>query len=215
MPNNHYMVLGLERGADLPQIKRAYRRAIKRYHPDRGGSATDPAKFMRAQEAYEVLSDLERRRAYDAELCREGIPVHLTDTRPAARIRGSVWRTLREPAFPLEALFEGLLNDFTIRRRGPSPLERDIFLEVVLTPEEARCGGTYPVAVPVWQTCPVCGGRGAFCPACRDRGGRRVRREFDLVMPPGVADGTSAAVALDPVGLPGLRIRIDVRVRAH
>ena len=90
MPNNHYMVLGLERGADLSQIKHAYRQAIKRYHPDKGGGATDPDKFMQAQEAYEVLSDLKRRRAYDAELRREGIPVHLTDTRPAAFKRRGV-----------------------------------------------------------------------------------------------------------------------------
>ena len=88
-------------------------------------------------------------------------------------------------------------------------------MEVVLTPEEARRGGEYPVAVPVWQPCPACSGRGLFCPGCRDRGALRARREFDLVMPPGVADGTSAALALADIGLRGVRLRIDVRVRAY
>ena len=216
MPSNHYMVLGLEREADLSQIKRAYREAIKRYHPDKGGGATDPDKFMQARQAYEVLSDAERRRAYDAELRREGIPARVTDMRQAAAQRRSrPWRGLRHAASPLDALFEGLVPGFRRRCFRPPSDIGDLYLEVVLTPEEARRGGTYPVTVPVPLPCPHCsrsGGGALFCPTCRGRGTVSGRREFNLVIPPNVDDGVSASVSLERVGLRGGRLVIDVRV---
>jgi molecular chaperone DnaJ len=215
MPGNYYLVLGLERGADLPQIKRAYRQAIKRYHPDRGGSGTDADKFMQAREAYEVLSDADRRRAYDASLYREGIPVHLTDARWEAMQRRRAWRAPHQHAAAhLEAFFEGLIPEYFGRHRRRSIMDRDRYMEVVLTPEEARRGGTFPVAVPVWQPCPGCSGGWAFCPTCRGRGTVRARREFNLVIPPNVGDGTSAAVSLEAIGLRGVRLVIEIRVRA-
>ena len=68
MPRDYYIVLGIKQGASLSEIKKAYRKAIKRYHPDKVGKSTDARKFRAAREAYEVLSDAERRRTYDAEM---------------------------------------------------------------------------------------------------------------------------------------------------
>jgi molecular chaperone DnaJ len=212
------MVLGVERGADLSKIKHAYRSAIKRYHPDRFGTGTDPDKFMAAQEAYEVLSDLERRRAYDAELRREGIPVHVTRVPRAAARRRREWRDLRETASSLDDFFEGLVPGFYGPRPRRTSMSKDLYMEVVLTPEEAHRGGIFPVAVPVLQACPDCrpgGGWLFFCPTCGGRGAVPERREFNLAIPPDVADGTSAAVALEEIGLTGARLHIDVRVRTH
>jgi len=59
-----YAVLGVARGADDAQIHAAYRDAVRRTHPDAGGSA---AAFEAVQEAYEVLRDPARRRAFDAK----------------------------------------------------------------------------------------------------------------------------------------------------
>src|SRR5918993_1339683 len=67
MPRDYYDVLGVERGADEAQVKKAFRRLARELHPD--VNAHDPeaeAKFKEAAEAYEVLSDAERRRMYDA-----------------------------------------------------------------------------------------------------------------------------------------------------
>ena len=219
MPSNYYMILGVEREADLAQIKRAYRDAIKRYHPDKGGSATDPDKFMQARQAYEVLSDAELRRAYDAELRREGIPHHVTDMRQAAaRRRSRPWRGLRDAATPLDAFFGDFLSGRHRRHLQPPSEVRDLYMEVVLTPQEARRGGTYPVSVPLVRPCPHCrrGAGGAlFCPTCRGRGTVSGRGTFNLVIPPNVDDGSSASVSLEPVGLRGVRLVIDIRVATH
>src|ERR687893_1130495 len=67
MPRDYYYVLGVERTADEAAIKKAFRRLARELHPD--VNAHDPeaeAKFKEAAEAYEVLSDGERRRMYDA-----------------------------------------------------------------------------------------------------------------------------------------------------
>ena len=67
MPRDYYEVLGVERGADEGQVKKAFRRLARELHPD--VNAHDPEaedKFKEAAEAYEVLSDAERRRQYDA-----------------------------------------------------------------------------------------------------------------------------------------------------
>lgn len=61
---DYYAVLGVRRGAEESEIKRAYRRLVKEHHPDRKGKARSD-EFVRVREAYEVLSDPRRRANYD------------------------------------------------------------------------------------------------------------------------------------------------------
>jgi curved DNA-binding protein CbpA len=63
MRTNPYSILRIPETASRDEIKRAYRRLAREYHPDRGG---DAAAFGRVQEAYELLTDPRRRRVYDA-----------------------------------------------------------------------------------------------------------------------------------------------------
>jgi len=62
---DYYDILGLKKGASKQDIKRAYRRLAKEFHPDRNKSADAETKFKEVQEAYEVLSDDQKRTAYD------------------------------------------------------------------------------------------------------------------------------------------------------
>ena len=62
---NYYRVLGVDVTADEATIKGAFRRLALRHHPDRAKSARTARRFQQIREAYEVLSDQERRRAYD------------------------------------------------------------------------------------------------------------------------------------------------------
>lgn len=63
---DHYSVLGVKRSASQEEIKRAYRKAVFRYHPDRNPGDDEAAgKFKQVLDAYEVLSDVRRRASYD------------------------------------------------------------------------------------------------------------------------------------------------------
>jgi DnaJ-class molecular chaperone len=62
---DHYSALGLDAGASLSDIKKAFRQKASQYHPDRNAHADAPARFRAAQEAYDVLSDSAARQAYD------------------------------------------------------------------------------------------------------------------------------------------------------
>ena len=59
---DYYKILGVQKGATLEDIKKAYRRLAHKYHPDKGGDAT---RFKEVAEAYQVLSDTDKRAQYD------------------------------------------------------------------------------------------------------------------------------------------------------
>jgi DnaJ-class molecular chaperone len=61
----YYAALGLQSDASLADIKKAFRQKASQFHPDRNTAAEAPARFREVQEAYEVLSDANRRQAYD------------------------------------------------------------------------------------------------------------------------------------------------------
>lgn len=62
---DHYAILGVAATAALAEIKTAYRKMASQLHPDKNASSDAPAKFRLVQEAYEILSDTEKRKAYD------------------------------------------------------------------------------------------------------------------------------------------------------
>ena len=62
---DHYASLGLGSDASLADIKKAFRQKASAYHPDRNAAADAPERFRAVQEAYDVLSDADKRQAYD------------------------------------------------------------------------------------------------------------------------------------------------------
>ena len=69
MKKNHYNTLGVSRNANKDDIKRAYRRLVQKYHPDRNpGNKAAEEKFKQVREAYDVLSDKEKRADYDRQM---------------------------------------------------------------------------------------------------------------------------------------------------
>jgi molecular chaperone DnaJ len=216
MPTNYYIVLGIDRGADLSQIKRAYRKAIKRYHPDTIRQGTDPDKFMEAREAYEVLSDTDQRRAHDERLRHQGVPIRVPEVKETIGRRTAQWHSLRDSASFIDDFFEGIVPGFYHRHTRPSAAHKDLYLEVILTPEEAANGGIFPITVPVLEPCATCHQSGwwdhFYCPSCLGHGAVRSTRHFNLTIPPRTPNGLRNEVALDRIGLTDTRLVIDVKI---
>ena len=96
---NYYVVLGIAEDADSDAIRSAFRALARRYHPDAGaGSSTD--EFRRALEAYETLSDPDRRRLYDRDLRGSRV-------RPTIIAEPIVSRSAGEPLFASRAVSFG------------------------------------------------------------------------------------------------------------
>lgn len=216
MAKNYYIILGVDRGANSNQIKHAYRRLAKQLHPDRSASRpADAEGFLEAKQAYDTLADADRRRRYDDELDRRESSGRMLRVPRIIRNRGPLYREFEQRESLVDEFFEGWLPGFYSRprRRG---FEKDIFLEVILSVDESREGGLFPVRFPVLEPCPQCDRSGLIelfsCPVCGGRGGVRTEREFALSIPPRTADGTAVSLSLEDIGLRGVRLHVQVRV---
>ncbi len=217
MSKDYYFILGVSRGAGLSQIKRAYRRIAKQYHPDLARSPANADKFLEVQEAYDTLADAAKRRSYDSESGLGGgdAPrVHAAQAGGPGMGR-TPYRAMEAQAAFVEEFFEGLVPGMHARRRGRTP-GKDLYLEVVLSPRESREGGLFPIAFPVLEPCPRCGGEelidAFFCPVCRGYGGVTAERQFSLSIPPHIDHGTEVTLPLMDIGLRSVRLHVRVLV---
>ena len=159
---DYYSILGVPRGADQEEIKRAYRRLARRYHPDVNKDDHDSeAKFKEISEAYEVLGNEEKRRRYD--LYGEG------GLGPSIFERG--FDGFGSPFSDLFDVFfgRGASSGYTTASHRGS----DLMLELEIDLEEAYLGTSREIQVPRHETCGECGGSGLekgygkdLCPDC-------------------------------------------------
>jgi DnaJ-class molecular chaperone len=215
MAKDYYIVLGVGRGASPGQIKEAYRRIAKQFHPDLAHSPAGADKFIEVKEAYDTLADAEKRHRYDDELRRQGSPLRVMRVPEIVRDRRKAYDEFAQVGSFVDEFFGGLLPGFYPRPRFRSP-EKDIYLEVVLSPRESREGGLFPIRFPVLESCPRCGRAGLvgefFCPACFGRGSVSTEREFSLSIPPRTASGTAVSLSLEDIGLRGVQLHVEVQV---
>ncbi len=214
MPKDYYVVLGVSRGANLNQIKRAYRRIAKQSHPDLTQSESSD-KFREVIEAYETLADEERRRRYDAML-KQRLPVRSVTKVPRTVSRKiTVFDEMDRFRSFVDEFFEGFLPGFYTKERGRSP-EKDLFYEIILSPQEARQGGLFPITAPVIEPCPRCGVLEIwdqfFCQECSGNGTVNSHREFSLAIPPNTKHGTQQAISLEDIGLKNTMLNIIVYI---
>ena len=115
MPKDYYLILGIPSGATLDEIKEAYRRLAKEFHPDHYGDNNSP--FLAIQEAYSVLSDPIRRQAHDLAVLnhKEKLkPVYVENIRPA--LKRHVEPLIPEHEAPM--VFPGVATKKTGKRAG-------------------------------------------------------------------------------------------------
>src|SRR3989441_1584915 len=169
-----YDTLGVKKGASADEIKKAYRKLAAKYHPDKNpGDASAEEKFKEVQNAYDVLSDAEKRKQYD----RYGDASGRRGFDP--RDFGGGGNFTINDLGDLGDLFGGLFNrGGGTRARRPQP-ERgaDIEVAVNVSFEDSLRGLETKIPVEVTTACRECGGSGAepgtspvICPECHGRG---------------------------------------------
>ncbi len=209
-----YRILGVDQKADPAKIKKAYRRAAKKYHPD--VSPKDEEKFKEVQEAYETLSDPEKKAAYDHEVSRKSVP------RPSSYPYSQPLRPRASTLFDEIDRFFSTFEDFWMDRRpgfsngwAEDHIDR-LSIEIILTPSEARDGCEIPLTVRFWTDCRRCLGsglrEGLICGLCRGRGKERVHRKVRITIPSGVKNGMQIRVPLKGGDLRGVDLIATLRI---
>ncbi len=231
---DYYAILGVDPDATQEQIKSAYRRQVKKLHPDYYGGDSGP--FRAVQEAYSVLSDPARRRTYDRSFCRARLrtspgyvrpeplrprrsPVEplIPDEEPVG-FRGAL---LDRPFFSLGEIFDYIWGGFgSASWPGAEVDERvggQVSVEVPLSPTQVLRGGRVRVLMPVRTWCPTCRGRGRMgfylCSYCSGTG--MVTEEIPVLVtfPAGIPHNYTVRVSLDRFDIPDTYLVVHFVVR--
>lgn len=214
MPKDYYMILGVSRGADLGQIKKAHRQIAKKYHPDLNRSETEE-RFRELQEAYETLADVDKRKQYDVELQKQRNSVRSAGPPASAFERASHFHSRDRFESLLDEFFEGFVPGFFRPQRFKAP-RKDLYFEVILSPIEAFQGGLFPIKFTVVERCTACQGSGhrgrLVCQHCTGHGGIESEREFSLSIPPRTVDGTRVTLSMEDIGLRVVDLHVLVLV---
>ncbi len=234
---DYYQILGVPRTATAREIKSAYRKLARKFHPDvNPGDGDAEKRFREINEAHEVLGDEDNRKKYDqlgAHWKQGGTPgwppgggqavdfdlgdlfSHLGGAGASGRSSffdmffGSMGSDSRSPG----------AGGFHGSARPGSDLEANVEISL----EEAFCGTSRQLSLGIAGPCPTCGGRGrtdsGVCPTCRGAGQTSSPRVLDVRIPAGVTDG--ARVRVRGEGSPGSGggrsgdLYLLVRLRKH
>ena len=169
-----YIILGLDRDAAPDDVKRAYKRLARRFHPDiNPGDRMAAAQFRQIAEAYETLIDPDRRRRYDAG----GISVTVEESTFGFEGFDFSVSVSGDSASTFGDLFADVLHQREGRRHEGAP-ERgaDLHQSLTLSFDEAMRGGQRALTVTRQEHCQMCGGAGRLhagerhCPHCHGTG---------------------------------------------
>jgi len=215
MAKDYYNLLGVNRGASVKEIKSAYRKLARKHHPDvNPGNSAAEEQFKAISEAYEVLSDVEKRKKYDQFGHLGGDAWrHAGEAGFNAGGQGGQWSqaNMNPEDLDLDAGFADILgglfgagrssrmgSGFT--RRAPAPAKgEDASVEVEITLEEAFFGAERSLSLLVREPCPTCRGTGVStnrrCPTCGGNGMVERPNTLTVKIPKGVGDGAKIRLA--------------------
>jgi len=226
---DYYDVLGVSKTATADEIKKAYRKLARKHHPDvNPGDKSAEGTFKEINEAYEVLSDVEKRKRYDqlGSNWKAGADFTPPPGWENAGVEfgnfGDVFGGERRPG-GFSDFFESLFGNRRGARAGAGFQMRgqDVEAEIALTLEESHRGGTRSLSLQAAEPCTGCGGSGSkdgkTCPTCHGAGVIRRPKSLEVTIPAGVRDGSVIRLAGQgesgmngaPAGDLFLRVRIE------
>jgi molecular chaperone DnaJ len=196
-----YKVLGVAKGASEEEIKKAYRKLARKYHPDRNpDDPTAEEKFKEVQGAYDTLSDSEKRKEYDSGGMFGGFgggggpgggPFG-----PGGGAAGG---------FDVSDIFSNLFSRGGGGGRAQQVRGSDLETEIALSFDQAVNGAQVDVTVPKAERCPTCHGSGAkpgtnpvTCPRCEGRGIDAQSQGFFSISQPCPQCGGAGQIIEDP-----------------
>lgn len=227
MAKSYFTILGIPSMATSDEVRAAYRRLAKAYHPDhyQGGSNI----FRQIQEAYNVLGNPAKRRAYENTLTNvrirkasdiksnpepeplipENRPVDLGDMSPI--------RSFETVAPSFDEVSDWLWSNYSNVDAPKSGRVQHLTLEVPLTREQALRGGNARVMIPARTTCPTCAGYGYIgyydCHRCAGEGAISGEVPIYVSFPPGLNKDYFAIIPLDGLGIRNLHFTVQFRPR--
>ena len=178
---DYYETLGVPKNASEEEIKKAYRKLAMKHHPDRnhGDTSTDAeAKFKEVKEAYEMLSDGQKRAAYD-QYGHAGVDPNMRGG-PGAEGMGGFAEAFGD-------IFGDVFGGGRARGAGGRQVYRgsDLSYAMEVTLEEAAEGKEAQIRIPSWDECGTCHGNGAkpgtkpiTCTTCNGQGAVQMRQGF-------------------------------------
>jgi molecular chaperone DnaJ len=172
---DYYKTLGVEKRASAEEIKKAYRKLARQYHPDTNpGDKNAEARFKEISQAHDVLGDPEKRKQYDS-----GTGPFSTGAGPGGGFGGFGNFDFDGASMGdiLSNLFGGSASGRRVRTKPRAEKGPDLEAQVSITFDQAVAGAQVPLQVPMGATCPTCRGTGAkpgttpiVCPRCEGRG---------------------------------------------
>ncbi len=201
---DYYKILGVSRNATQEEISRAYKKLVRKYHPDLNpGDKAAEEKFKEINEAYNTLSDPTKRKEYDAMLSAQeaGFGKGFEGFRTAYSSPGGegvfTFKTFGG-GFDLNDFLSDIFSGFSFgkrkKRKRVTPQDgRDIEHPLNLTLEEAAKGKKVVLNLRRPRICPNCNGSG--CPSCGNSGFVFGRETISVNIPPGVKEGSKVRVS--------------------
>jgi molecular chaperone DnaJ len=210
---DYYKILGVSRTATDKEIKAAYRRLARQYHPDvNPGNKTAEQTFKEVNEAYEVISDAEKRKKYDQYGDQWQHADQFEAARQAQSSQGS-WNFGQQPGDAQsyssydQGDLDGIFNDIMGGRMGSTYRRRttrarkgeDIEYPIEITLEEAFSGTLRNISIQSEVPCTACKGTGMIqnlpCSVCRGSGVVPQIKRLEVKIPAGVTNGSRVRIA--------------------
>ncbi|MGD8339021.1 MAG: DnaJ domain-containing protein [Desulfobacterales bacterium] len=222
MARSYFAILEVPSGATPEEVRSAYRRLAKEFHPDHYEGGSEP--FRQIQEAYAVLGDPARRRAYEKSLAdvlvkRSAGQTLYSEPEPLIPKEGPVNIGEMSPVRSFQTfspsfgeIFDWIWDNFSSVDRPKSGRVRHLTLEVPLSRQQAFRGGSAEVMVPVRAACPTCRGYGSDgyyeCYRCAGQGAISGELPVSIAFPPGLVQNHSVIIPLEQFGIRNLHLTV-------